>query len=129
MTENKVLLWLKELVARFGTKSPTFFKIIQYIGIISSALLGLPEIINNFTQLGIHLPHILGDEASMVVFWSGIVAYIVGKLPTQSNITAITTEGVPIKTTSEKLPFTNKTELQTAKNEAAPIVDIENPVG
>ncbi len=93
--------FLKELFNRFGLQTPSFFQIFQKLGIIATALTGIPLLLTTFqTDLGITLPdvvHVLSQKAAL---GGAIIMWIMAKLPANNS--------TKIAANTDKLPFTQK---------------------
>jgi hypothetical protein len=74
--------FIVEVIKRFGSKSPKFFVILQYISFAVTLVTGLPELIEwlNSFGLNLHLPEALVVLQSKVTAIAGIIAWIISKL-------------------------------------------------
>lgn len=109
---NPLLLFLQELVKRLVSKSPKFFKILQWITALTSVITGLPGFL---AKLSIHLPAPWDALANQTVAVAAAVAWLIAKLPVQSPAIAVTQDGVLLKKADDKsIPFTEQTEKKTA---------------
>jgi hypothetical protein len=97
--KNTVLIdFVVELIKRFGSKSPKFFVILQYISAALTIITGIPELItflNAEFGLTIIVPFKLEIFANKLVAWCSLVSWIIAKLTVDN----------PEET---KLPFTKK---------------------
>lgn len=96
--------FITEIINRIGMKSPSFFRIMQWISIAVAAISGLPALIAQFqNDLGVTLPDWMLSISSKLVAISAIVAWVMAKLPVSNA------EAVKEKSNGEvvpKLPFT-----------------------
>ena len=112
MTTNPLIDFLKELVMRFSTKSPAFFKVIQWISGGLALAMYIPATLQAF---GIDLPAIVSANINLVLAKCASVAFVVSMLTTQSKPIGITEDGKIIKSSNdEKLPFTSTSEQKIA---------------
>lgn len=96
--------FITEIINRIGMKSPSFFRIMQWISIAVAAISGLPALIAQFqNDLGVTLPDWMLTISSKLVAISAIVAWIMAKLPV-SNAEAVKEK--PNGEVVPKLPFT-----------------------
>ena len=92
--------FITEFFNRFSLKTPPFFQMIQKISIITTIIAGIPALIGQFqTDLNIVLPAFITSIALKVVAWSGMVAWVVAKLPVSNPTSPVV---------SQQLPFTDK---------------------
>lgn len=105
---NPLFAWLAENFTRLFAKSPTFYKIWNWVSGALIALSGLPMAL---TQLGITLPAPYDFFASKAVFWASIGVLFMSLTSVQSKTVGVDENGVPLKQTdTTKLPFTTKVE-------------------
>lgn len=114
---NMLIAFLQELLQRFFTKSPKFFRIWQLITALGAAITGLPEALK---MLGIHLPVALCILENKFIATLSTGMFIMSALTTQSTIVAGKAGEPPLKQTDTKLPFTAATEI---KNTTAALAD------
>ena len=69
MSTNPFILWLKEAVARWGEKSPYFFKVIGAISLIVAGLGAVPEIL---TFLELPMPIWAVGVYTKIMFFAGV---------------------------------------------------------
>lgn len=97
--------FIKEIFARLGMKSPSFFRVIQWLSVATAAITGLPALLSQFqNELGIAIPEWVTHISDKAVAISAIVAWIIAKLPVSDP------DAVVLKTNGDvkpKLPFTN----------------------
>lgn len=100
------MTFIKEIFSRLGMKSPSFFRVIQWLSIATASITGLPALLSQFqTQLGITIPVWVTHISDKAVAISAIVAWIIAKLPVSNpNETVLKQSGEVVP----KLPFTNK---------------------
>lgn len=98
--------FIKEIFARLGMKSPSFFRVIQWLSIATATVTGLPALLAQFqNELGITIPDWIKHISDKAVAISAIVAWIVAKLPVSNpDQTVLKSSG----SVAPKLPFTNK---------------------
>lgn len=107
---NMLLAFLQELLQRFFTKSPKFFRIWQLITAIAAAITGLPELLAYF---GVALPETLATFQNKFLAALSTGMFIMSALTTQSKATGVISHGQPVKTTDAKaLPFTAAQEVK-----------------
>lgn len=107
-TNNQFLNFVAELIKRFATKSPKFFKVLQIILGAVTAVTGLPELL---TWLSIPLPAWMTYLSNSGVAWATLSAFLMALLPADTPVVAQTQDGTQLKATNEaKLPFTAKAE-------------------
>lgn len=110
MKPSPLLDFLKEIVLRFSTKSPKFFKIWQIVSGVFVVITGVPEVLN---LLDIHLPDLFNDKLELIVKWASRGIFLMAAMTTQSTIVAVGPGGMPLKATNEeKLPFTASQEVK-----------------
>jgi hypothetical protein len=111
-SNNVLVAFLQELLQRFATKSPKFFRIWQLVLSIVTAVTGLPETLQ---MLGITLPPSLCFFENKIVAACTAGAFFMSLLTTQSKPVAIMENGELLKKTNEKqLPFTAEMEHRAA---------------
>lgn len=102
--QNALLLFLKELILRFSTKSPLFFKILGGISMGLVLITGVPEFLQ---AIGVDLPTLWNEKLNSAIAWASRIGFIFSMLTTQSTATAVDVNGNVLKVTNEKkLPFT-----------------------
>lgn len=120
--QNPFVAYIVELINRFATKSPRFFRILQMITGFVTAVTGIPAL---FAQFNIPLPEFLTVLQNKYAGFLALGMFIVSLLSTQSKIVATTETGVAIKKTNEKaLPFTAQAEEKKAAKEGAPVATV-----
>lgn len=96
--------FIKEFFNRFTLKSPSFFRVIQWLSVATAAITGLPALIAQFqSELGIILPSWVKDISDKAVAISAIVAWVIAKLPVSNP------DATKLKASGEvkpMLPFT-----------------------
>lgn len=124
---NQLINWLLEFVQRFFTKSPKFFKVITITAAISTALTGLPDLLQWF---GIsNLPAWATILENKTIAIASAVALILSKLPSQSQPVAVIASGtvagdtIVKATDSNKLPFTANDEAKKTNTSSLPTVE------
>ncbi|MFZ1786719.1 MAG: hypothetical protein WAT92_00345 [Saprospiraceae bacterium] len=75
--------FLAELILRFGSKSPSFFKIVQIIASILAVITGLPTAL---TALGLDLPDTWDSWIMKAVSAASIGALFIAKLTVTSEV-------------------------------------------
>ena len=127
MGTANVLTFLQELIKRFQTKSPLFFKIWIFISGALVLITGLPEFL---TIANIHIPDLWNVKVTMAVAWASRAALFMSLLTTQSKMVGITDTGTVIKSTNDNLlPFTSATEQKAAvKSETVGIVEVNKVI-
>lgn len=109
---NQLINFLQELIQRFATKSPKFFRVWQLLLSVLTAVTGLPEALQ---ALHITLPGSLSILQNSTVAWASSAALVMSMLTTQSKPTAVKEDGTLLKETdAAKLPFTAANEVKTA---------------
>lgn len=95
--------FITEIFNRLRMKSPSFFRVIQWLSVVTAAITGLPALIAQFqTELGITLPDWVITFSDKAVVIAAIVAWIIAKLPVdEPNKIKLTETGV-----KPMLPFT-----------------------
>lgn len=106
VTDYKLPAFIVEFFQRLFTKKPTFFKVLQIVTVVLSAVTGLPELLASW---GVVLPDAFNLLANK---WVGIISIVVAI--TSQLATATETVEDPAKT----LPLTAK----VAAEEGKPIV-------
>jgi hypothetical protein len=99
---NVVIAYIIEFFKRFGLKTPSFFQVLQTLGIIAAILTGLPafvEWLNADFGVGVTLPDFWLAIQDKVIAWCGFVMWVVAKLPISDN-------AMPAAKAEDKLPFT-----------------------
>jgi hypothetical protein len=131
MNQNPFVAWFQELMQRFATKSPKFFRILQYVSGGITAIAGLPALLAAY-----HIP--LPDAFTFLQNkYAGLISlgfFLASLLPTQNKIIGVDEKGKPLTTTNEKdLPFTaqheeKKVEEKKAVTVLTPDSIVPNPV-
>ena len=114
MSNNVIIQFLVELIQRWRSKSPTFFKVIQWIAIGVTLFSGLPELLD---QLNVTLPEWATILQSKVAGIVGFVSFLLAALPVEEN-PPVVEEATPAeakKTVS--LPFTEHVDKGTSTSE------------
>jgi hypothetical protein len=88
--------WLIELIKRFFTKKPAFFKVLQIISGIATVLVGLPVWLES---MGVSLPEAWQAIATETVGWISLVITVIAQLTTDTS---------KVKDPSKTLPFTTQ---------------------
>lgn len=105
---SQVWNYIIEFFKRLGAKTPTFFKVLNYLSIATVIVTGLPGVLE---ELGITLPawaEVLQSKAAAI---AAIISTILTKLPTETPVVGTSAGGTPLKATNpETLPFTVKSE-------------------
>jgi hypothetical protein len=79
---NPIIDFLKETWNRLTSKSPLYFRIVQYISTIVAVIMGLPALLVHFqSDLGLTFPQWVGDYSSKLVGIAAAVAWVLAKLP------------------------------------------------
>lgn len=100
----KLLDFLKEMIHRFGMKSPKFFRVWQIIFLAATLLTGLPELL---TELGVkELPDWAQALSTKTVAIASAVAFVMAKLTVADTAKEVLTYSEK----KEVLPFTSKTD-------------------
>lgn len=108
--QNLLISFLQELLQRFFTKSPKFFRIWQLITAIATAITGLPEALVYF---GVTLPPSIAFFENKIIAAISTGMFIMSALTTQSKAVGSTFNSQPTKVTdSVKLPFTAAAEAK-----------------
>lgn len=111
MQNSQLWLYLVELIKRWGSKSPKFFKVINVISLVTTILTGLPGLLQQFN---VTLPDWASVLQNKVVAIASLVAFIISKLPVESTPVAVTEQGDILKQTDQKaLPFTAASEQKS----------------
>ena len=111
-TNNLFAAFLKEMLQRFFTKSPKFFKIFQLLSGACTAVTGLPEFLQMFK---INLPPALTVLENKAVAYAAMGVFFTALMTSQSKPAATKDDGGILKQTDEtKLPFTAATEVKMA---------------
>lgn len=119
-----VLAFLQELFQRLYTKSPLFFRIIQWVTGIALLITGIPAFLG---MLNVHLPALWSDKLNQVIAYISAGMYFVSLLTTQSKSVGITDAGQVVKKTNEQLlPFTAAAEQKAAEKKVVEKVDVIN---
>jgi len=100
MKNNPLVLFLGELLSRFATKSPRFFRVFKLISGVTYAITGLPEVIK---WAGIKLPPTLCTFENHVVSVAAAAVFFMSMLTVDKN--SIPPDDSEIK---NKLPFSYK---------------------
>lgn len=108
MNDNIFIAYIKELIQRFATKSPKFFRILQMIAGAITAITGLPPLLAYY-----HIP--LPEAVTFLQNkYAGLISFgffLASLLPSQNKIAGVDETGKPLTSTNEKLlPFTAKHE-------------------
>ncbi len=110
---NMLIAFLQEMLQRFFTKSPKFFRIWQLITGLAAAVTGIPEALAYFH---IDLPSSLAILSSKFIAAVSTGMFIMSALTTQSKATSVTSDGIVLKETDKgKLPFTSQSEIKGAQ--------------
>ena len=105
---NMLIAFLQELLQRFFTKSPKFFRIWQWISASAAAITGLPEALAYFN---ITLPPSLSVFQNKFITAVTLGMWVMSRLTTQSKIVGSDENGVKLKqTNADALPFTAAAE-------------------
>lgn len=108
---NMLIAFLQELLQRFFTKSPKFFRIWQMITAIAAAITGIPETLAYFN---ITLPPALSIFENKFIAAVSTGMFIMSAMTSQSKI-AGTRNGEPVKQTDAcALPFTAAQEKKVS---------------
>lgn len=106
--QNPFIAWFVELANRFATKSPKFFKVLQFVSGAVTAIAGIPAL---FAIYNIPLPEAFTFFQNKYAGAIALGMFIISLLPTQSKIVGMDEAGSPLKSTNEKaLPFTAQQE-------------------
>lgn len=105
--QNLALAFFQELLQRFFTKSPLFFRIWQWISASTAVITGIPPLL---VQLGITLPAPYDALSNKFIAALTTGMWIMSRLTTQNPVVAATSEGTLLKRTSNQLPFTAAAE-------------------
>lgn len=124
MQNANVLTFLQELVKRFSTKSPLFFKVWIFISTTLVLITGIPEFL---TVANIHIPDLWNEHVTRAVAWASRAALFMSLLTTQSKSVGVTSDtGTVIKATNEKLlPFTAAVEQKSAEKHSVDEVEVK----
>lgn len=110
MKQNMALAFLQELLQRFFTKSPLFFRIWQWISATAAIITGIPPLL---VQWGITLPAPWDIASNKFIAALTTGMWVMSRLTTQSAIVAGKDGEPPLKQTSAgSLPFTAATEIK-----------------
>lgn len=105
---NALFLFLKELVMRFSTKSPVFFKVFQVISGVFVLIVAVPEFL---TMFNIQLPQVFNDGLQKVITGLSTGILFVSAMTSQSTPAGVDINGNVLKKTNDvKLPFTDAKE-------------------
>lgn len=120
-----LILWFVELIKRFGTKSPFFFKALSWFSGLLAALATLPQALAWLNVVHISIPF-LDTHAGEIVRYSSLGILFASLLTSQSKPTGIDQEGNIIKTTdTQKLPFTATSEQKIVDKDSIPAVTVK----
>ena len=109
------LAFFQELLQRFFTKSPLFFRIWQWISATAAILTGIPPLLVSW---GITIPHPYDALSSKFIAALTTGMWVMSRLTTQSTIVAGKDGEPPLKqTTATDLPFTAATEIKNITND------------
>lgn len=105
---NVIFKFIVEFVQRLRAKSPTFFKVIQYVSIAVTLFAGLPEFLE---FVGVtNLPEWATILQSKVGGYVGFVSLILASLPVEENPPVIE-EATPAEAQKVvSLPFTDSVD-------------------
>lgn len=111
--QNMLIAFFQELLQRFFTKSPKFFRIWQWITAIGASITGIPEAAS---QLGINIPSLISHPLGKFMAAVSTGMFIMSALTTQSKIVGTdATTGATLKITNgTDLPFTAANENKTS---------------
>ena len=117
MKQNPFLLFLIEIIERIGSKSPTFFVILQWISSAVVAVAGIPAVlVAIFSALHYTPPALFTDLENKFVAICGLIALFFSMLPVQNQTKAVSADGQPLKATdNKKLPCTAQAEDKDLK--------------
>lgn len=120
---NVLLAFFQELLQRFFTKSPKFFRIWQLITAIGTAITGIPEFLGMFN---IVLPHPYDIFSNKFIAAVSLGMFIMSAATAQSKPVAVfgITGDVLKKTDEKALPFTaaQESKFNAKSSEELPIV-------
>jgi hypothetical protein len=71
-----------DLVNRFLTNNPKFFKVIQVISVVIAAVTGLPLFIE---QIGVVLPETITVLSNKIIAIASVVAALIAQLPNKDK--------------------------------------------
>jgi hypothetical protein len=71
--------FLVELVKRFLSNTPSFFKVVKVLAIITALVAGIPTLLESS---GVILPNVIAALASKIVSISALVAAFIAQLTT-----------------------------------------------
>jgi hypothetical protein len=74
--------FLNELLIRFFTEKPQFFKVVQAIGVFAAVLTGLPVVLETY---GMVLPESIQSIANETISIASLVATFVAQLTTTTK--------------------------------------------
>jgi len=97
MDKSKLQLFLIELVKRFATKSPKFFKIFQYVGIAATVMGFIPDAL---VMLGITPNAIFSNYIEIGLRVAGIVTVVMASLPVPNSSDTNTASILPFTSTT-----------------------------
>lgn len=133
MNDNVFISFIKELIQRFATKSPKFFRVLQIIAGAVTAVTGIPALLSAYK---IPLPEAVTFLQNKYAGSIALGMFIASMLTTQSKIVGVDPAGQPLKKTNEDLlPFTAKQEqkkveqkpVDTLTPDCAPTNQRNNP--
>jgi len=78
-----LITFVSEIILRFFGKTPSFFKWVQLIAVITALLTGLPAFLE---QSGVVLPAYIQAIASKIVSVAAVVAAIIAQLTVTSEV-------------------------------------------
>lgn len=93
--------WISEFIKRFTFKSPRFFQIVQYAGLIATAVGFIPDAL---VWLNITPTDIISKYITLALKVAGGVTYLIAKLPVSNSSV--------IADNSTQLPFTQKKKIE-----------------
>lgn len=93
---SQIISFIVELYKRFGLKSPKFFQVIQFIGIIATAIAWVPDLLQ---YLDIIPNEIYSKTLEVSLKVAGIITWVIAKLPVVDSLKTVATK-------PENLPFT-----------------------
>ena len=102
MSNNVLFMFIKEMIQRWGQKSPWIFKVISWISAITAAVAGLPGLLQMFN---IVLPAPFDALANKTVAISAVVALFI------SGLTVKDAQAIAADPTNNKLALTAKKDV------------------
>ncbi len=112
LTNNIIVKFIIELIVRWRSKSPKFFRILQYIAMGVALFSGVPELLE---MLNVTLPDWATVLQSKIAGIVSVVAFLLAALPVESNPPVIepAVDAEPKEVAS--LPFTEATSTDSTK--------------